>query len=292
MLFRSVYSSISGYGADGPWVHRRAYAPVVGVESGFTRMQGDARGGHYANDPWSHADTYTALETTVAILAALHRLERTGRGERIDVSMAETMLYVNEHAHDELYDGPVDPAWIRSFQPGDYPMLAVADGTQVLISGHPAERGTFELVIDAMDRTDLADDPRFVDVPARRRHFDELLDLMRAWAARFPDARTFEERCSRSGLAVGEMRTVRELADSDWADARGAIARIPDRDGGTLRIPNPPWHFSGATVGPRGTGRYRGEDNRAVLGEILGLDAATLDDLEARGILTSRVPKG
>ncbi|MFM7757081.1 MAG: CaiB/BaiF CoA transferase family protein, partial [Actinomycetota bacterium] len=95
-----VYASISGYGADGPWVHRRAYATVIGAESGLTRMQGDARGGHYGNDPWSHADTYTALETTSAILAALYQRERTGRGDRIDVSMAETMLYVNEHAHD------------------------------------------------------------------------------------------------------------------------------------------------------------------------------------------------
>ena len=43
MLFRS------------PWVHRRAYAPVVGAESGFTLAQGDARGGEHANDPHSHA---------------------------------------------------------------------------------------------------------------------------------------------------------------------------------------------------------------------------------------------
>jgi len=93
---RLIYASISGYGADGPWVQRRAYATVIGAESGLTRMQGDSRGGDYANDPWSHADTYTALETSSAILAALFQRERTGRGERIDVSMAETMLYIFE----------------------------------------------------------------------------------------------------------------------------------------------------------------------------------------------------
>jgi len=106
---RLVYASISGYGADGPWVQRRAYASVIGAESGLTRMQGDSRGGDFANDPWSHADTYTALETSSAILAALLRRERTGRGDRIDVSMAETMLYVNEHFHDELFDGETGP---------------------------------------------------------------------------------------------------------------------------------------------------------------------------------------
>ena len=59
---RIVYASITGYGTTGPWVHRRAYAPVVGAETGITKAQGDARGGDYANDPHSHADVYTSLE--------------------------------------------------------------------------------------------------------------------------------------------------------------------------------------------------------------------------------------
>ena len=41
-----------------------------------------------------------------------------------------------------------------------------------------------------------------------------------------------------------------------------------------------------------GVPRYRGEDNRLVLGELLGLDDTTLDQLEADGVLTSRLPKG
>ena len=52
---------------------------------------------------------YTALECAAGILAALFQRERTGRGDRIDVSMAQTMLYVNEHVHDHLWDGPGRP---------------------------------------------------------------------------------------------------------------------------------------------------------------------------------------
>ena len=91
---------------------------MVGAETGITKAQGDARGGEYANDLFSHADVYTSFETVSAVLAALFNRERTGRGDRIEVTMAETMLYVNEHAHDQLWDGDVAPEWIRSFAPG------------------------------------------------------------------------------------------------------------------------------------------------------------------------------
>ncbi len=287
---RLIYASISGYGADGPWVTRRAYATVIGAESGLTHMQG-VSSGQFVNDPWSHADTYTALETTVAILAALHRRNATGRGDRIDVSMAETMLYVDEHVHDELFDRPIDPQWIRSFRPGDYPILRVADGTVVVISGHPAERGTFEIMVRAMDRPHLLDDPRFVDVATRLTNFDALRDEMSAWAASVPDAARFEAICAELGLAVGVVRTVRELADSDWAIARQAIAHVPDRIGGYIRVPNSPWHYDEASLPEPGEPRYRGEDNRDVLREVLGLAEHEIDRLEQDGVLSSRLPR-
>lgn len=290
---RLVYASITGYGSTGPWVHRRAYAPVVEAETGVIRAQGDARGGHYAKDPFSHGDVYTALETATAIVAALYQREHTGRGQWIDVSMAETMLYVNEHLHDALWDGADDPGWIRSFRPGDYLVLELADGTSVVVSGHPAERGTFDRFIAAMDRADLADDPRFADVASRLAHLDELSDEIRTFARTVPDAATFERRFAEHELAVGVLRSSRELADTTWAAERGAIVEVPDRGGGTFRVPNAPWRFSDAPdVGTGGEPRYRGEDNRTVLTELLGLDDRELHQLETDGVLSSRGPGG
>jgi crotonobetainyl-CoA:carnitine CoA-transferase CaiB-like acyl-CoA transferase len=289
---RIVYASITGYGTTGPWVDRRAYAPVVGAESGMTKSQGDARGGSYANDPHSHADVYTSLEACTAILAALVQRQRSGRGQRIDVSMAQTMLYVDEHAHDELWDGPVDENAVRSFRPGDYIVATVASGETVVVSGHPAERGTFELFAKALDRTDLLDDTRFADVRDRLTNFDQLRDEITATAATIADAAEFERRFAEHRLAVGVLRSVRELCDTQWARERGAVVEVSDRGGGTIRVPNAPWRFSDAPgVVLRGEPRYRGEDNRAVLAELLGLDDASLDRLESTGVLSSRLPK-
>ncbi|HWM20706.1 MAG TPA: CoA transferase [Ilumatobacteraceae bacterium] len=289
---RIVYASITGYGATGPWVDRRAYAPVVGAETGMTKSQGDARGGSYANDPHSHADVYTSLETCSAILAALVQRNRSDRGQWIDVSMAQTMLYVNEHVNDDLWDGPIDDGAIRNFGPGDYVVATVASGETVVVSGHPAERGTFELFANALDRTDLIDDARFVDVRSRMSHFDELRDEIQATAAEIDDAVEFERRFAKHKLAVGVLRSVRDVCDTEWARERGAIVDVSDRGGGTIRVPNAPWRFSDAPdVALRGEPRYRGEDNRAVLSELLGLDDAELDRLESTGVLSSRLPK-
>ena len=286
-----IYASISGYGQTGPWVTRRAYAPVVEAEAGIVASQGNARGGELAKDPHSHADVYTSLETASAILAALYQREHTGRGQWIDVSMAETMLYVNEHLHDALWDGHDDPQWIRSFRPGDYLVLTVANGESLVVSGHPAERGTFDFFIAAMDRSDLADDPRFTDVASRLANFDALREIIRDFAATVPDAAAFEEQFSKHQLAVGRVREPGELTETEWARERHAVVEVDDRGGGTIRVPNAPWRFSSSPdVGVSGLPKYRGEDNRSVLGELLGFDDQRLDSLEASGVLSSRLP--
>ncbi len=288
---RIVYASVNGYGSTGPWRTRRAYAPVVGAESGFTKAQGDARDGTYANDPHSHADVYTSLEVASAILAALFQRERTGRGQHVEVAMAQTMLYVNEHVHDHLWDGDVQPDWIRSFQPGDYPVLVAANGEAVMVSGHPAERGTFDHYVDAMGRGDLKADPRFVDVPTRLAHLGELLDAFQEWAATQADGDAIERALEQHTLAVGVIRSVSEIADTDWATERDAIVSVPDRQGGWIRIPNAPWRFSDAWVGVSGEPKYRGEDNEAVLRDVLGLDDTEIRRLAETGVLSSRVPR-
>ena len=288
---RLIYASISGYGQTGPWVHRRAYAPVVEAESGIVASQGNARGGELAKDPHSHADVYTSLETASAILAALYQREHTGEGQWIDVSMAETMLYVNEHLHDALWEGGDDPNWIRSFRPGDYLVLTVANGESLVVSGHPAERGTFDFFIAAMGMPELADDPRFADVATRLEHFNELREIIRSFAAGVPDATAFEERFAQHQLAVGRVREPGELVDTDWARDRHAVVAVDDRGGSTVRVPNAPWRFSASPdVGVSGLPRYRGEDNRSLLAELLGYDEDRLDVLEADGVLSSRLP--
>ncbi len=211
---RLVYASISGYGQTGPWVQRRAYASVVGAETGFTKTQGDARTSpdgtpHYTNDPHSHADVYAALECASSVMAALYQRERTGLGDRVDVSMAQTMIYVNEHAHDHLWDRPLPAGTLRSFGTKDYPVLTAANGQAVVISGHPAENGTFEMYMAAVGRPELVDDPLFAD------------------SGRASPISISSPRCSTIGRRPCPTPTPSRLQwlPTDWP--RGSCARCP-----------------------------------------------------------------
>lgn len=288
---RLIYAAISGYGNTGPWSHRRAYATVVNAETGMTGLQARARGGQATNDPHSHADVYTGMETAAAVLAALYQREHTKEGQYIDVSMAQTMLYVNEHVQNELYEGDVPNDQIRSFQPGDYPILQTGDGTYVVVSGHPAERGTFDLFVNAMQRPSMLEDERFKDVASRLQNLDALASELRDWARSIQTAQEIEDVMAQAGLAMGVVRTMGELADTDWAEDRNVIIDADDRYGSTFRVPNAPWVFSGSDVSTRGIPKFRGEDNAEVLQQLAGVSPEEVEQLTASGVLSIRLPK-
>ena len=288
---RLIYAAISGYGNTGPWSHRRAYATVVNAETGMTGLQARARGGQATNDPHSHADVYTGMETAAAVLAALYQREQTDVGQYIDVSMAQTMLYVNEHVQNELFEDDVPNNQIRSFQPGDYPILQTGDGTYVVVSGHPAERGTFDLFVSAMQRPSMLEDERFKDVATRLQNLDALANELRDWARSIPIAQEIEDVMAEAGLAMGVVRTMSELADTEWAEDRNVIIDADDRYGSTFRVPNAPWVFSGSDVSTRGIPKFRGEDNAEVLQQLAGLTPEEVEQLTAIGVLSIRLPK-
>jgi crotonobetainyl-CoA:carnitine CoA-transferase CaiB-like acyl-CoA transferase len=141
-----------------------------------------------------------------------------------------------------------------------------------------------------MGRNDLANDPRFVDVSTRLAHLAEFLALLQEWAAGVPNAEEIERIFAQHNLATGRLRSVGELAETPWARERGAIAEVSDRRDGTVRIPQSPWKFSDADVRIRGVPKYRGEDNRDVLRELLGLDDETITELERDGVASSHLP--
>ena len=283
---RIIYASITGYGHDGPWRERPAYAPTVQAEMGWLEVISRGRDEEPFHDPQSHADVYSGVYSTVGVLAALHHRDVTGQGQHIDIAMAEVLMIANEHVGAEQIRERKRPAHFED----PHPIFRTSDGRYMTISADYTPRGSFAMYCTALGRDDLKDDPRFVDDDTRRENRDALHEIIQEWVLTFDTVEALDVELRRARLVMGVIRTFNEAAATDWADARGAVVDVPDRGDGTFRIPQTPWRFSEATSGVHGEPAYRGEHNREILRELLGMSGDEIDRLETDGVLSSRVP--
>ena len=289
-----VYVSMTGYGQTGPWRNRPAFAPTVQAETGLTDILEQHYGDNLRalqNDACSHADLYTGLQGVIAVLAALQHRHRTGAGQHVDVSMAATMLSVNERAGALLsgIDTQGEPPALSAPESHIY---TLADGRRLTIAGSPIYSPMFVRYCAMMRRSDLLTDPRFASAPLRRQNLAALLAEVRAWIMTFTDLEQLQAQVSEASLAIGVVRSTRDLAASEWAKDWGAVVEVDDRNGATVRMPGPPWRFSASTLPAPGIPSFQGEDNAEILAER-GVDPAVIEDLRQRRVLLSRrSPRG
>ncbi len=283
---RVIYASVTGYGHDGPWRDRPAYAPTVQAEMGWLEVISRGRDEEPFHDPQSHADVYSGVYSAVGILAALHQRDVTGTGQHIDIAMAEVLMIANEHLAAEQIRERKRPAHFED----PHPMFRLHDGRYVTVSADYTPRGSFAMWRNALQREDLQDDPRFVDDDTRRANREALHAIIQDWVLTFPDVDALDVELRRARLVMGVVRTFNEAAATDWASSRGAVVDVSDRGDGSFRVPQTPWRFSGAASGVHGEPAYRGEHNREILRELLGMSDDEIAKLEADGVLSSRVP--
>jgi crotonobetainyl-CoA:carnitine CoA-transferase CaiB-like acyl-CoA transferase len=279
---RIVYASITGYGQHGPWRSRSAYAPTVQAESGLTATT-EAQFGRLRTDSLSHADVYSGLHATIAILAALHHRDRTGAGQYIDVAMTAVMVAINERVHVDLAgeDLGAEPPILGAT---DAVFFTGPDGETLVSPMSLVGSVTFQQYLAAMRRPDLADDPRFATPAAREQNLTALHAIVQEWIRTFDDTATLDAQLDESKIPTGRMRTVAGLAGTEWARQWIATRTVPDRNGGEITVPGRPWHFSEHDGEPERLPARRGEHNEEVLAE-LGYDAAEIDSLQRRGVL-------
>jgi crotonobetainyl-CoA:carnitine CoA-transferase CaiB-like acyl-CoA transferase len=284
-----IYVSLSGYGQSTSWRNRPAFAPTVQAETGLTAIVQEHFGEALSEprgDSSSHADVYTGLEGVIAVLAALQHRNRTGEGQHVDVSMAATMLSVNERAGAMLSELDTDGEPI-ALSANESHIYEMADGTRLTIAASPIYSPMFTRYCAMMRRSDLLADPRYATAKLRRQNLPSLLAEVRAWLATFDNLEQLQAQVSEAGLAVGRVRSVSEFARSDWVREWNAVVEVDDRGGGTVRMPGNPWIFGGSELPPPGAPAYQGEHNEEILKE-LQVPEHQIRDLEKRNIILTR----
>ncbi|MBW2270395.1 MAG: CoA transferase [Deltaproteobacteria bacterium] len=272
---RLVYASITGWGQTGPRASRPAYAPIVQAEAGTVALDGKLRGATPIGETQQHADVYAGLMACNAITAALFERERSGVGQHLDIAMAESLLYVNEHAAMEFagYTGP------RDFDTWTFGTYRLANGRSVHVLGNPGR--LFGVLAGALGMSEALEDPRFASPDALAQHSEAAAALLCERLARVPDQAALEALLVDLPLIVVDVCGMDELAESDWARWRGLTSEpVPG-----LRVPRAPWRSDRAAIGNRAGLAQRGANNREVLRSWLGMDDDACARAEAAGVL-------
>jgi crotonobetainyl-CoA:carnitine CoA-transferase CaiB-like acyl-CoA transferase len=169
---RVVYAGLHGYLNGGPYSGQPAYDDVIQGQAGIAALMAQIAGEpRYA--PLIIADKTCALTAANAISAALFARERTGRGQFVEIPMFETMAFfvLAEHLYGHTFVPPKDQlGYTRVLAPWRRP-YRTKDGHICMLAYTDPQWRKFWTVVD---KPELANDPRFVNLASRSQNIAEL----------------------------------------------------------------------------------------------------------------------
>jgi crotonobetainyl-CoA:carnitine CoA-transferase CaiB-like acyl-CoA transferase len=275
-----LYVGAFGYSQRGPYAARPAYDDLIQGAVGLPWLHQAAGGGAPRYLPAIIADRGTALHTVNAICAGLYWREKSGRGQRIDVPMFESLiqLVLGEHLAGLTYDPPQGPlGYGRMLAPGRAPYQTSDGYICALVYNDKQWRVFFELI----GRAELLEDPRFATPEARSRNFESAYALM----AEEMKKRTTAEwiaALEKADIPVQRMNSLQDLLDDPHLEAIGYFQMREHPSEGRIRSMAVPSEWSESAPGYRRPAPRLGEHTREVLLEV-GFSEKEIQNLISSG---------
>ena len=277
-----VYCSVSGFGQDGPYRDRAALDLILQAESGMISITGE-EGGSGVRCGVSIADLAAGMYAAYGIMLALRVKEKTGEGQRVDVSMLEGQLsllniMIATYMADRELPVPMGTAYkallpYQTFRTQTRD-LALAVGSQKL----------WKVFGPTIGRPDLVDDPRFATNRDRVQHRAALIDIIQQvmLTRGYED---WERVLLAAGIPVGAINDIGQVIDHPQVKARGAIVEVDHPRAGRVGMAGVPVKL-GATPGSiRTPSPALGEHTAQTLETLLGMGAEEIGALKRAGVV-------
>jgi len=280
-----VYCSLTGYGATGSDRHLKAYDLMVQAAVGLMSVTGEA-GGPPVKTGSPLSDAIAGVFAASGILAALLHRQRTGRGQAVDVSMADCLFSL-------MFDEPFDcyerlglplrqGSRIMRFSP--FNVYRSRDGWVVLGAATAAD---WTALLGAMDRRDLADDTRMNDLGWRIAHNAQVDAIVSAWT----EARAtldIVQALHAAKVPCSPVRSIDEVMQWRQLRERGMVVPVHNPMTGTdmaASAPGFPIKFSAGQAGYDAPAPLPGAHTQEILETLAGLSPQRIEELAARGVV-------
>jgi formyl-CoA transferase len=283
---RLVYCSVTGFGQDGPYRDRPGYDFMVQGLGGLMSVTGerdDLPGGGPQKVGVAVSDLFTGMYATSAILAALLERSRSGQGQYIDMALLDVQVAMLANLSSTYFVTGAAPGRMGNAHINivPYHVFRAADGFLIVAVGNEGQFGRF---CDVLGRPEWARDPRFATNALRVQH-RELLVGMISERLRERPAREWLRLLEPSGVPCGPINDLGQVFDDPQVRHRGMRVKAPHPAAGEVSMVANPIKFSATPIRHDRAPPLLGEHTAEVLHEVLGLGAAQLEALRARGIV-------
>lgn len=282
-----IYCSVSAYGRSGPFADRSGFDPIAQAESGFMSINGypDREGVKTAS---AVMDLAASMQAASGILAAVVERLRSGRGQRVEVSLYASSMAMLGYAAQQVLSGTgwtigrngnssADTAPTGVFYAQDGPIYIACTTTDI-----------YQRLFTLIGREDMAKDPELVVKVGRLRHRERLFATVNAalasdtrehWLARLRAAR----------VPAGAVRTLDEALSAPETQALDIVSHIPHPGGGTVANIRSPITLGATPLAAPIAAPALGEHTRQVLATTLGYSEERIAALDAAGVFGTRL---
>ncbi|MCX6020946.1 MAG: CoA transferase [Chloroflexi bacterium] len=274
-----IYLSTSGYGYGGPYHGWTSFGNTVDAVAGHASLR------YYPDTDPTYAGNIVETDAiggaliVFQVLTALEYRARTGEGQRIETSQAETMTsQLSQAVMDYSMNG-------RTAQPIGNRDTAMAPhnvyrckGTDRWVTIACRNDAEFATLAALMGTPELATDPRFADVLSRHKNQDALDPLVAAWTAK-RDPQTIMHLLQAHGVPAATVMDDEMAYQDPHLHQRGYFQMVTNPSTGTHLYPGMMWKLSKTEAGIRIPSHTLGQHNREVFQGMLGLSDAEYAEL-------------
>jgi crotonobetainyl-CoA:carnitine CoA-transferase CaiB-like acyl-CoA transferase len=278
-----VYASITAFGQEGPYATQRGYDMLAQAISGYMSITGFPDGPPTRSGQ-SISDYYAGMLCAYSIVAALHYRQRTGKGQRIDLALLDSLVVALDNLGERYTVGGevLTRAGNVSFGGSSSGIYPATDGHVAIAAG--ASDAVWRRFCEIVGRAELTRDPKFATAAARRDRRDEVAGIIQSWTGKRSRADVVAT-LSNGGVPAAPVNDVTEMVADPQIKAREMFVEVDHPAYGPLTTTGTPLKLSETPGRVRWLAPEPGEHNEAVFVGLLGHSRDDLARWQAEGVI-------